>query len=216
MLAVAPIMEPLGLPMALALYLGAFLGVLPVQLGILYYLGWRRNGRLSLKGVVLLRQRVSAGKMLLLVLGTLVWAALVFALLGSRLDGLLRPAFAWMPSFLRTASEDFSAFPRTVALVTWAVGVVGTAWLAPFVEELYFRGFLLPRMPVSSTSAALVHAALFSLYHFWSPWQVLTRIVAVTPMTYAVQKSRSIWVSVFTHLLLNTVAMSASLASILQ
>jgi len=154
--------------------------------------------------------------MLLLVLSLFVWAVLVFALLGKWLNGALLPAFEWMPSTLRFVSDDVSAFPRGVALATWALGLVGVAWLAPFVEELYFRGFLLPRMPISPTWSPVANALLFSAYHFWSPWQVLTRTVAVAPLSYAVQKNRSIWVSVFTHCLLNTATMIAPVILLLK
>lgn len=215
-LVLTPVMQAQGLPVAMALYLGAVLGVLPVQMGILWYLGWKRNGRLSLQGVVLLRERVPAGRMALVVFGLFVWATLVFGLLGKWLNGALLPAFQWMPATLRLLSDDFSAFPLGVALTAWGIGLVGCAWLAPFVEELYFRGFLLPRMPVSPTWSPVANAVLFSAYHFWSPWQILTRIVAIAPMNYAVQKNRSIWVSVFTHCLLNTATMIAPLLFILR
>jgi membrane protease YdiL (CAAX protease family) len=185
-------------------------------MGILWYLGWKRNGRLSLQGVVLLRQRVPAGRMLLLVISLFVWATLVFLFLGKWLTGALLPAFEWMPSTLRFMTDDVSAFPRGVALATWTLGLVGAAWLAPFVEELYFRGFLLPRMPVSPTWSPVANAILFSAYHFWSPWQILTRTVAVAPMNFAVLKNRSIWVSVFTHCLLNTATTIGPLVLILN
>ena len=64
----------------------------------------------------------------------------------------------------------------TIPLRSWIVtlcaffvlnGVIG-----PVVEELYFRGFLLPRMERLGRWAPLVNATLFSIYHFWSPWQI--------------------------------------------
>lgn len=216
MLVLAPIMEASGLPPLMGLYLGAVLGVVPVQLGILGYLGWKRNGRLSLEGVVLFRQRVSAGRMLILVASLFVWVILAYGLLGTWLNGALMSAFEWMPSSLRLVNDDLSAFPRGIALGTWALGLTGAAWLAPLVEELYFRGFLLPRMPGSPNWAAAANAFLFSAYHFWSPWQVLIRTVSIAPMNYVVQKNRSIWISVVTHCLLNTAMMIAPLVLILQ
>ena len=49
----------------------------------------------------------------------------------------------------------------------------------PIVEELYFRGYLLPRMEWMGRWAPLVNVSLFSLYHFWSPWQILGRILGL-------------------------------------
>lgn len=206
-LLLSPVMKAWGWPPVNALFLGAFLGVLPVQMGILYYLGYKRNGRLSLSGIVLLRERVPAVQLLLLVLGLFVWSAIVFKFLVGWLNAPLLPAFEWMPSIFRITVDDLRGGSFVIALVTSVIAIVGTCWVAPFVEELYFRGFLLPRMPVSGTWAPLVNTVLFSLYHFWSPWENLTRIAAVAPMVYAVHKKRSIWISIATHCTLNTVAM---------
>jgi membrane protease YdiL (CAAX protease family) len=216
MLVLSSVMESRGLPAVLGFYLGAVLGVVPVQMGILWYQGWRRNGRLSLEGIVPPRKSVPAGRMVLLVIGLFLWSTLVFGFLGKWLNGLLLPAFGWMPATLRLISDDVSAFPRTIALATWSLGLVGVAWLAPYVEELYFRGFLLPRMPLSPVWAPAANAILFSAYHFWSPWQVLTRSLSVVPLAYAVQRNRSLWISVWTHCLLNTASMIAPLLLLLK
>lgn len=52
---------------------------------------------------------------------------------------------------------------------------MATGFIGPFIEELYFRGFLLPRMAWMKKWALLVEAFLFALYHIWSPWQLVTR-----------------------------------------
>jgi membrane protease YdiL (CAAX protease family) len=77
--------------------------------------------------------------------------------------------------------------------------------LGPFVEELYFRAYLLPRMRnISGNWAPLLNTVLFSLYHFFSPWENLIRVLAITPMTYIVWNNRNIRFGIITHLTLNT------------
>jgi hypothetical protein len=83
---------------------------------------------------------------------------------------------------------------------------------APVVEELYFRGFLLPRLPVSARWAPLLNVGLFSLYHFFSPWQIVTRIVALTPMAYTVARQKNLMLGVWVHALLNTLGVLSLLA----
>jgi hypothetical protein len=39
------------------------------------------------------------------------------------------------------------------------------------VEEYYFRGYLLPRLSRFGSLAPVINVALFSLYHFFTPWQ---------------------------------------------
>ena len=77
----------------------------------------------------------------------------------------------------------------------------------PLVEELYFRGYLLPRIPSRRGWAPLINVILFSLYHFFSPWQNVTRIVALIPLVYTVAWKRNIYLSIFTHCILNTLGM---------
>jgi membrane protease YdiL (CAAX protease family) len=44
------------------------------------------------------------------------------------------------------------------------------------VEEMYFRGYLLPRISRLGAWAPLVNTVLFSLYHLFTPWLNVGRI----------------------------------------
>jgi CAAX protease family protein len=76
--------------------------------------------------------------------------------------------------------------------------------VGPIVEELYFRGFLLPRMERFGRWAPLLNVSLFSIYHFWSPWQVVARVLAIAPTVYAVHRTRNVYVGMAVHCTLNT------------
>lgn len=74
------------------------------------------------------------------------------------------------------------------------------------MEEAYFRGFLLPRMPVRlGRTAPLAHAVLFAFYHVWTLWLTPTRILAVLPLTYITLRTRSILPAVVAHVVLNLI-----------
>jgi membrane protease YdiL (CAAX protease family) len=78
--------------------------------------------------------------------------------------------------------------------------------LTPLVEELYFRGYLLPRMERYATKwAPLANVVLFSVYHFFSPWENLVRICALLPQFYVVWRERNIRFGIWTHVLINTI-----------
>ncbi len=83
---------------------------------------------------------------------------------------------------------------------------------ALLVEELYFRGYLLPRIPASQKWAPLINVVLFSLYQFFPPWQSITRILDLLPVVYVTSRKRSVYVSIFTHCLLNHFSMNQALA----
>ena len=53
-----PLAERLGAPALVAIMAGIGVVIIPFELGTLLYLGWQRNGRLSLEGVVLYREPI--------------------------------------------------------------------------------------------------------------------------------------------------------------
>ncbi len=89
------------------------------------------------------------------------------------------------------------------------------AQVGPVVEELYFRGYLLPRMSQFGRWAPLVNVVLFSLYHFWSPWQLLSRIAGIAgiaPLAYAVRWKENVYLGVAVHVALNTISVATVVA----
>ena len=76
--------------------------------------------------------------------------------------------------------------------------------LGPLTEELYFRGYLLPRIGRFGAWAPLMNVSLFALYHLWKPWEVLTLIIVLGPTMYAVWRLRDIRISIAVHIGLNS------------
>jgi membrane protease YdiL (CAAX protease family) len=73
------------------------------------------------------------------------------------------------------------------------------------VEEIYFRGYLLPRMGIFGKFAPLINTLIFSLYHFFTPWLNITRIVGITPMVYSVWINKNIKIGIIVHCLGNII-----------
>ena len=145
--------------------------------------------------------------MALLILGSFLWAGLVFVAAGSALVDPIREAlFSWVPEWYDLGHYLLSeAYSRPVRIITWAMSIVVAVILGPTVEELYFRSYLLPRMPGRKAWVPLVGAVLFALYHVWSPWLLLVRVVALLPMVYAVWWKRNVWIGIVAHCLVNLV-----------
>lgn len=90
--------------------------------------------------------------------------------------------------------------------------MVLNVFAGPMVEELYFRGYLLPRMTRYGRWAPLLNVTLFSLYHFWSPWSFLSRIAGVTPFAYAVWWKRNVYLGMAVHIALNAIGTATIIA----
>lgn len=89
----------------------------------------------------------------------------------------------------------------------------GGAVVAPFVEEVFFRGFVFTglRRRMDWKQAALASAGLFALAHFM-PTSILPIFLLGLIFAYLFQFSGSIWPAIFMHMLTNTVALSAAYA----
>ncbi len=210
----APVARSLGFPSLLAILLAIPVVLIPFELGYLLHEGRRRNGRLSLEGVVLYREPIPFWQFILLAVGLFLWSGVAFGLIGLLDPTLVDALFRWLPDWF-FLDEELSAYGRPVMLGTWALGLVANGLAAPVVEELYFRGYLLPRISRFGGWAPLINTVLFSLYHFFTPWQLLGRIVALLPMVYAVWWRRNIYLGMAVHCMGNTVTMLALLPAIL-
>lgn len=79
-------------------------------------------------------------------------------------------AFSWLPGwYVFSDLEQYAQFSRTVLIVTFSARLLLDGFLFPVVEELYFRGYLLPRMSRFGGAAPFINCALFSIYDFWQP-----------------------------------------------
>jgi membrane protease YdiL (CAAX protease family) len=194
-----------SLPASLALLVTWAAAGIPIELGILFYHGWQRNGRLSLEGIVLNRERVPLRWYTWLVPPLIVWTAAWSTILIPMNETLRQSLFAWWPEWmiLSQFARNLSQYPSEVLLIIVLLSVVMNI-AVPIVEELYFRGYLLPRIPAGQQLAPLINVILFSTYHFWLPWEFPTRILSLLPVVYAVQWKQNMYIGVLVHVLLNT------------
>ena len=206
--AVAPHLARHGVPTDATL-LGAFLvGGWPVMLGMLA----RARRRADLP-VVPWRQRLPGWEyaLWLLALTAIAFAAL-FTL--GRAGALLRDGwFGWLPAWLR--GEAVPGAPSTAAAMvraTLIANLVIDGIANPVVEEIYFRGYLLPRLGALGRAAPAVNAALFALGHFWQPWNVPLIFVIVAAEAYAVRWRRSVGISILAHCTGNSIGAILALA----
>jgi membrane protease YdiL (CAAX protease family) len=150
-------------------------------------------------------------------------ALLAAAVVGSGVlmvaDGLLaRTAFSWLPAwYLQPVGlADVTRYPTSAWVATLVAYMVLNGVAGPVTEELYFRGWLLPRMSRFGRWAPLANATLFSLYHFWAPWQNLSRILLVVPWAYTVWWKRNIYLGILMHCAIDVIGWSLTFGLILR
>jgi len=200
-----------------------FVFVAPVlilmQLGFLYYKGKRLNGEFSLRGIVLYRDEpMPWWRIIFLAVPLITWIAFVWYVIKPPVNGFfIDHFFAWMPAyflddtFLNNLNQYSPALIRVIGVLFTLSITLGGA-----VEELYFRGYLLPRMESLGIWAPITNTVLFSLYHFWSPWENIVRILGLSPWIFAVWRTRNIYLSLLIHFVINAFSGISLLSLVLR
>lgn len=200
-LLISPVIN-MGYPNMIALVIVCLLVLIPLLLGIIYFFSKKEHGFFSLDKVIKYKNPIAVKHYLWLVPLLLVWAACVFTFLKPLDEFIKTTIFSWIPEKL-ILSGDFSTLAKPQLLFSFILVFLVVGIFAPIVEEIYFRGFLYPKMEWMGKASPIVHALLFSLYHFWSPWQLITRFIAIFPFCYVVYKTKNIKVAIIVHCLLN-------------
>jgi CAAX protease family protein len=202
--AVAPLVGSFGFPPVMGVYLAILFVLIPSQFGYLIYQA-RKKGT-SLGDIVLYREPVPRGQFVLLVIALFVGGSLIGGLI-TPLDFIVKQnLFSWLPQqfdIFYGLYGGVGRFSTAALLVVWVFGVLVDGIVAPVVEEMYFRGYLLPRISRFGAWAPLLNTVLFSLYHFFSPWSIVSRILEFLPLAYAAWWKRNIYVSMIVHVLYN-------------
>ena len=204
-----------GYPPLAAFLIAVAVVIVPFEVAIVVLAGRREPGG-GVLAAVPYRRPLSLRQWLILVPLLLVTSIVGFGLLGL-LDPLIRDAlFGWLPDWFRELIDvdAVGAYEPSAWTVTLVAYLVINVLVGPVVEELYFRGYLLPRMSRAGVWAPLVNAALFSLYHFWTPWSFLARIAGVTPFVYAVWRTENVYLGMVVHVLLNGIGTASLIALI--
>lgn len=142
------------------------------------------------------------------------WGA---ALAGVPLFLALSASWAWVvellgwgfePQHLLSILADAPWSDRAVVLGYGALG-------APLVEELMFRGFLLPPLQrrAGDVGAIVAGGTLFGLVHMTDPFAVVPLVALGVGLSWLRLRTGSIWPGVVVHVANNTIALVVSLTA---
>jgi uncharacterized protein len=213
----APTVESLGFPAVFALFAGIGLVIVPLELGYLLAHAKRTTGTFSLRETVGYREKLPRRTFLRRATALAAWFLLWLAISTAFVDRWLADTlFSWMPDALlqfSRVSEAGEPLATATLVVVVAVAFVLNGVVGPVVEELYFRGHLLPRIERFGRGAPVMNTVLFLLYHLWTPWQVPLRVVGLLPTVWMTWRTRSLRLSIAVHVTVNLLFLTAFLAS---
>ena len=213
----APLGMKLGLPPLLTSCALAVTVLGPLEIGHLLRIARRNSGRWSLRGAVDLPPPMKLWRYVVITLGLVAASIAVYAVslpadrwFGSRIMGLLP---SWYDFFRVDPYRHLGAGVLVALLVLrFLADVVVTST----AEELYFRGYLLPRIPGPAWLAPIINAALFAIYHFWQPYNWPSIFCFTLPMILAVWRTKDVRLSIATHVTMNLIGFVAFAAAVLR
>lgn len=198
--------ESMGYPSIMPWLISVSLTVIPFELAYLYYKGRQRNGRTSLDGIILYRQPLKTRQVVLWTALTFLVVLVLFILSGPVMNYLETVVFAWVPDwFIQDTGLEGGGFSRSALLVVNIASVFVFLIGIPIVEEIYFRGYLLPRLSHLGLWAVVINAFLFALYHFTTPWALVSRFMIALPLAYSAYRKQNILPAIIVHFIANSV-----------
>jgi hypothetical protein len=201
---VAPIVQRWGLPAPIAGSLAVLFGQLPLVLGILLYQSRIQTGRFSLREVINYRRPVPLWQYLIFVPLLSIWYFQGSSIWSSfQQDLFIR--MSWLPRWLENPLPfiDQGPYSPRVTMLAFGLALFSSGIIAPIIEELYFRGFLLPRIDRLGAWAVLLNVSLFALHHLWTPLLNPGRILAWLPIIFVVWRKQNIYIGLYVHLITN-------------
>ena len=112
-----------------------------------------------------------------------------------------------MPAYFDWNNMEYlMQYSKNILLITFIVYFALNVIIGPIIEELFFRGYLTSKISRFGKWSPFIITVLFSLYHFWLPFNNLFRIAIFLPAAYFAWKEKNIYISIVFHCLCSLLA----------
>lgn len=212
-----PVLKEWGLDPIFALFGGIGIIIVPIELGILAISAHKAAGSWSPLAVTNYRSKLPLRQLLPMAFGLAVWFIVTLLLWTSlieiRVVEILSPVIPdTILQFVQTSTEGgLPSAGMITALII--IAFVFNGFMGPITEELYFRGYLLPRIDRFGKWAPVLNTLLFSIYHVWTPWRGPQIAIGFLPIALVAWRKKSIYVSITAHIIINIVFLLLLMAS---
>lgn len=205
-IALIPMVKIWGYPSMLALFIAVSLGVIPFQLGYVFYHAKRVNGNYSFKGIFPYSKKSPWWHYVIVTIFYIAWSVLCFLILPKYYSHyLMENFFFWVPEwFIPNKGSILTSTAAWVIIITGFFSNISGA----VIEELYFRGILLPKVSWMGKWAPLFTTFLFTVYHFDSIWQSIERYLSMLPLVFLVWWKKDLRMILIPHCALNAVSIA--------
>jgi len=198
---ISPFIIKQGLPGLSVLLIAEVVILAPVGLAHLLIKGKKLNSTFGLKNVIAFQSKLSRKQYLKWSAIGIISCFLVYFPFYPIGLYFRDTVFNWLPEWYFNpvfGTNDTELISRVFLAGIFIDGLVG-----PVVEELFFRGYLLPRMAFLGNWAPVVNGALFGLYHFWQPHNYFGIIAVGIVLSTVVWKTKNVYLGMIIHCTIN-------------
>lgn len=205
-----------GFPPLLAFLLAISIIDIPFMIGVMLNEGKKVNGRYSLEGIVLYCEKVSWKTFSVVFVGAFIFLYLIITLSTPLSSMLAEKLFSWLPEwFFFDDATQYEGYAKNILILVFTLQLVITGIFLPWVEELYFRGYLLPRISRYGGWAPLMGGLLFGLYHGWQLYSWVGVSLLGIGLAFVVWWKRDIRLGISLHVVANTIVRLVLLVSVI-
>jgi membrane protease YdiL (CAAX protease family) len=174
--------------------------------GYLFYKGFQRNGRFSLRGIIGLRTKIPKWQYIAFFFAGIVVLIMASAIFSPISDFLAHHVFGWYPhSFLPMDVDDPSVKNHALALAILLLNLVVDGFITPITEETYYRGYFLTRLYQLGWLAPAFSALFFTFQHLWQPQNMVLIFTVQLIVIYTVWWKKNYYVGMMLHCAANTI-----------
>ncbi|EKQ51439.1 MULTISPECIES: type II CAAX endopeptidase family protein [unclassified Clostridium] len=193
--------------------------LIPIELGIILNFSKKENGKLNLQSAFIEHEKLLPKQIIGISIVLIVFAALVFTVISPiEHNFMFKTIFGEIPEYFKLSYffNNYKNYSKSIIAISLVLYIICNGILGPIVEELYFRGLIMPRINRFGNWTPVIIAILFSAYHLFSPWEFITRIIACFPFVYCVYKKKNIYIGMVVHCILNMASAIIAITSLLS
>lgn len=192
------LLDTTRVPLIMATSISHLLVTIPVMGGYLLYL--KRVKKVSITPYT---EKLGSARFIGYLVALLVISFAIAGLLGTVGQSLKEQVFYWMPEVFRSETiENPVIYSSNILIVTFILALITTGIGVPIIEELYFRGHLMSQFSSGKVVPA-INVMLWSLAHFWVPWNFFFYTFVFIPVAYVVYYKKNIYLSISAHMIAN-------------
>ncbi len=187
--------------------LGTFI-LVPMELGMIFSASKKEYGTVSLKSAFSDYVKLANWKVIIISFVFFGIAGLLSAFIAPVENhffaGIRSSVLQSLPTgFDWTNQEWIKSFSKPMLVLTCIYYGIFNVFVGPITEELFFRGYLTSHYKTQNSFTPVLIAVLFSLYHFWLPFNNIFRILVFAPVAYVAYKKKNLYIAIFFHCLCN-------------